>query len=349
MSRKRALIFISLILITGCNRSIVKPFVRDFIFPEDLAPHREYPIEWWYQTGYFSYREDTIPDFAYEFTLFRMHQKESPGWPRILFIPFGEIYVSHFVLYNIRTKERIFVEDIYLPKFLVAGKAIKFSKKGFFLKSNGKKIDFLFKGNLDTMFLKLNVEDSIHIAFQFLPEKSPVPHYNGVIKIGNSGESYYYSLTDVEIKGSLRIDNTTYNVSGKTWFDQQWGNFHPEPWDWFSIRLESGEEFMLFNFPGADWRAGTYIKRDGSYQYIQDFKLNLSREITTKTGKKLPIPAPALIQIPEIDAEIEVEAMGNEQLNYSQYTPVYWEGICKVRGRIGEREIKGFAFFENWR
>ena len=346
--KKLTILLFLVIIITGWSKQI-KPFVRDFIFPKDLAPHREYPIEWWYQTGYFSCSQDTIPNFAYEFTIFRMHRTENKYWPKILFIPFAESYVSHFVLYNIKTKERIFIEDIYFPPFLIAGKAIKFSKKSLFLQGDGKKIDFIFKGSIDTMFLKLNIEDSISVEFNLIPKKPPVPHCNGIVKMGNSGESYYYSLTDVDLKGLLKVDTINYDVVGKTWFDQQWGDFYAEPWDWFSIRLESGEKFMLFNFPKANLKAGTYVKKDGSYQYIQNFELNLSKEMTTKKGRKLPIPAPCTIKIPEIDTEIEVEAMGDKQINYSQHTPPYWEGICKVKGRIGERKIKGFAFFENWR
>lgn len=53
------------------------------------------------------------------------------------------------------------------------------------------------------------------------------------------------------------------------------GTYHLEKpvtnWEWFPMRFFDGEEIMLFPFPNTGYQDGTYIKKDGQYQRLNNF------------------------------------------------------------------------------
>jgi predicted secreted hydrolase len=58
---------------------------------------------------------------------------------------------------------------------------------------------------------------------------------------------------------------------------------------------------------------------------------------------------PGLIEIPSMKATFTVKALAREQYNITKYTPSYWEGLCGVEGKIGDKPVSGYAYFESWR
>ncbi len=72
---------------------------------------------------------------------------------------------------------------------------------------------------------------------------------NGYIEIGKSGNSWYYSLTRMKVRGTLSLDGSLEAVSGIGWMDHQWGPFFLTPrsdqinsYEWFGIQLDDGED-----------------------------------------------------------------------------------------------------------
>jgi hypothetical protein len=80
----------------------------------------------------------------------------------------------------------------------------------------------------------------------------------GYLPFGRKGAFYYYSLTRMDVTGTLELEKSdgtreTVNVSGLGWFDHQWGPFYVTPirnnnleeYEWMSIQLDSGDEILL--------------------------------------------------------------------------------------------------------
>ncbi len=81
----------------------------------------------------------------------------------------------------------------------------------------------------------------------------------GYLPFGQRGSFYYYSLTRLQVAGTLtltKLDGTgteTVNVSGIGWYDHQWGPFYVTPirnksleeYEWMSIQLDSNDEILL--------------------------------------------------------------------------------------------------------
>jgi hypothetical protein len=93
--------------------------------------------------------------------------------------------------------------------------------------------------------------NKIGIAFNIESRNPPLPvGGTGFVVWGGGLEStYYYSLTRLDIEGTLRVVDREYEVSGIGWMDHQWGNFAGavggQFWEWFSIQLENNVELNL--------------------------------------------------------------------------------------------------------
>ena len=92
---------------------------------------------------------------------------------------------------------------------------------------------------------------SLHLKIQSMTSPYIVGD-DGYVTIGDSGDSYYYSLTNLEVKGELSIDGESFEVTGFGWLDHQWGPFMLNPlpfsknsYEWMALHLDNGQEYMV--------------------------------------------------------------------------------------------------------
>ena len=80
----------------------------------------------------------------------------------------------------------------------------------------------------------------------------------GYLPFGRKGAFYYYSLTRLDVLGTLELEKPgggreSVSVRGVGWYDHQWGPFYVTPirnrnleqYEWMSIQLDSGDEILL--------------------------------------------------------------------------------------------------------
>src|SRR5262249_32722876 len=100
-----------------------------------------------------------------------------------------------------------------------------------------------------------------------LSRKGPEP--------GNA--SYYYSVTRMRVRGTLRIAEEPIAVAGLAWMDREWGTSALgralAGWDWFSLQLADGRDVMFYQLRHKDgtrdpWSAGVLVDRDGVPQRL---------------------------------------------------------------------------------
>lgn len=229
-------------------------------FADEFLTHRKCS-EWWYSTGYFF--DENNNQYTYQFTLARI---------KIMGIRFHVILTA---LTDIANNKHYYGQQISLfnKGIITTSDETSFAQLASIRYSKNEKSSFgkmeLAMDNKDYS-LQLNLE----------AKKAPVWHCDdGVLLMGNTGDpkdtTFYFSITNLDLKGTMDLHGQVHEVKGKAWFDKQGGTYHLEKpvtnWEWFSMRFFDGEEIMLFPFPNTGYHDGTYIKKDGQYQRLNNF------------------------------------------------------------------------------
>ena len=294
---------------------------------EEWAPHHK-ANDWWYLTGYL--RSVTRPDclYSYQFTIIN---------PR----HFGKaFYVLHLAFTDMQTGQH----------FLERRKRITGKKTGI----TGENVAFLPYGllerNRNGMMLNARVKE-VELTLNLKPGKDAVWHgNNGVMVMGTPEDpqqrTVYYSFTNMPTSGSVKLTDGSgqrqeFEVTGKSWFDRQWGPFRllsvVSFWEWFSIRFFDDEEVMLFAFPQHSYYEGTFIDKTGKSRRITDYKydyhkLNNRCKLLFSYGWDVTLPG------------IKDERYRIVPMNERQFNGRYYEMMASVSGMDGT-EV-GYCFVE---
>jgi predicted secreted hydrolase len=174
-------------------------------------------------------------------------------------------------------------------------------------------------------------------------------HRTGLANLAEAGESYYYSRTRLFVSGTISVHGVQVPVTGRAWFDHQWGNFDPRAigWDWFALQLSDGSDVMFSLVRDeADqplYCYGTFIGPDGTASHLtaDQFQV-LSTESWTSPSSGAVYPAGWEVSIPDWGVEVtvmpvidrcEFDATSTTQ-NY------YWEGEVTVSGSHNGKAFK---------
>ena len=72
----------------------------------------------------------------------------------------------------------------------------------------------------------------------------------GFLYQGTSGYSYYYSLTKLNLTGTLKLNDITEPITGTAWVDHQYGQLKStieDQYEWFSIQLSNGMDLNIWD------------------------------------------------------------------------------------------------------
>jgi predicted secreted hydrolase len=293
----------------------------------EWAPHAQ-GVEWWYVTGIVNDSEGRR--YFYQFTIFHGFRLGAI-----------EGFVSHLALTDVAAGKHYFYEDFAQPNNRVYG-----SEKTIALKDSAVMIETDDKG-ISRLSLS-GTAPGFSLTLGLTPAKPAAWHgEKGIIVMGQPEKSrersFYYSFTNMQTEGQLILSGKKIPVKGSSWFDRQWGAFTESAWDWFSLRLNDGREFMLFGFPGTGFNAGTLVAPDGaaapvaSFQYekLGSMRFTAPGGATYILGWRVKLPS---------GEEFRILPMLADQFNPAQNTPPYWEGLCEVFSANGEK--LGFCIME---
>ncbi len=182
---------------------------------------------------------------------------------------------------------------------------------------------------------------------------------DGYVTIGTSGESYYYSLTDMKVTGTIEMDGEQWEVEGMGWMDHQWGPFmlNPTPlsknsYEWMAIQLDNGQQYMvsdLFDRQGHSYREEGF----GSIGWVDsDCSQGRSLDHTIErlsywpyTDKDWYFASKWRILVPETGLDVTVTPVVPDQTVDFLGSPFY-EGRALVTGTVGDQTVTGLAFVE---
>ncbi|HXH18901.1 MAG TPA: lipocalin-like domain-containing protein, partial [Chitinophagales bacterium] len=217
-------------------------------FPDDEGYHPGNEVEWWYTTGHvtgdstgthYSYMVsffyyDTIPTFD-GFRIFNLANDNT-----------GEFYDETLPVTSYTTLS----EDHLEIKAAVGFPGAPHQEEWTTLRDSMNNL-LPFEYHLKAS----QANGSIDMTYRSLVR--PLILENGFFYQGATGYTYYYSLTKIEISGTITMNGVTETVRGTGWVDRQWGAFNPfygEKYEWFSIQLSNGMAMNVWNIFTPDNR-----------------------------------------------------------------------------------------------
>jgi predicted secreted hydrolase len=338
-----------LCFLPGASASEFKDVTQDYAlkFPADFYYKDGYRVQWWYFTGHLFDQEGR--EYGYELTFFVVGVQT-----RAYKSKFGvdNIYISHFALTDVAGKKFYTSEKSDSGTYGFAGAEADDLKVWV----NDNKL----WGTTERIHIMAMDKDRT-LELELTPAKRVV--LNGQKGFSRKSEdsagiaSWYFSYTDLNAQGSLKIGQRTFAVHGKGWFDREISSGKAgksdKGWDWLALQLDDGREIMLYVMRKADgtadrFSAGTVVYRDGRYRQlaVDDFRITSLRHYkSAKTSARYP--SEWEIKIPGEGLDLKVTPLLEDQEFVATYSTgnYYWEGTCKVEGQTTGRayvELTGY-------
>ena len=288
-------------------------------FAEEWGLHRRCS-EWWYTTGMLHAENGDAYGFQYTLVKNRV---------------FGiEMWLAMEALTDLQTGKHFYSQTFCRGKNkpLVTPHTVRANGSTLTRSGNGFDLD-------------LHAKDYT-IALRMEADKPPVWHCDhGFLRMGvpdkDRETTFYYSYTNLALKGTLTFNGKAIPVTGQGWFDKQGGPFRvtnlATHWEWFSFRFFDKEEIMLFSFPQSHMADGTYIHADGTSTRLNHYTIT---PLDFTTANEIKFSCKWKVTLPGIrDEEYTIVPLVDGQINLA-----YFELLAGIYDR--EKKLCGYCFVE---
>jgi predicted secreted hydrolase len=322
-----------------------------FEFPRDHVSHAGFKTEWWYFTG--NLRTDAGRRFGYQLTFFRQGIRP-PGSPRAKsrFVQ-DDLKFGHFAVTDLAGRKFLFSQSLTRGAF---------EEAGFGDGQKDTRLAWLGSWNLrltpEGGFAISADEPDRALDLVLQPKKPWALHGDAGLSHkaeGGNSASYYYSATRLDARGTVRIGNERFTVTGESWFDHEWATNQLAAdqvgWDWFSLQFNDGTELMLYRLRRRDGSvdpasSGSFIDREGKVHHLT----NAQMQVTTTERWKSPrsgaeYPSAWKLEVPAHQITLTVRPPMNEQ-ELVLHPVTYWEGMVDLQGNRAGAEVRGHGYVE---
>lgn len=320
----------------------------EFEFPRDHGSHDEYKTEWWYYTGHL--RTDGGRRYGFEVTFFRVGVDRDPAETRW---DLQNLSLAHFALTDIGEGKFRYYEKLNRSSPFTAAAATG-------------KLDVFNEGwrattQADGSWRLVARQSGDAIDLTMRSRKTPAIHGRNGVSVKAEGVGYashYYSMTRLEVKGSVTSAGRRERCSGLAWMDHEFGSSalreNQQGWDWFAIQLENETELMLYQIRRSDGipdvtSSGSLITDSGEVIHIRRDQMSIrpaGRWRSPRTGALYPMGWD--VQVPSLRISLKLTPLlQNQELVTSGSTQVtYWEGAVDATGSFGNVSISGQGYVE---
>ena len=324
----------------------VKPN-RTFAFPQDHGAHPDFRTEWWYVTG--TVKTEKGEELGFQITFFRTRpridtrnvSKFSPKQ-----ILFAHTAISDPTVGKLLHDQRSARSGFGIAEAKVGDADVRIRDWRFFRLPDGR-----FAARIKAREFTLNL--------LFKPTQPPLLQgKQGYSQKGldPKSASYYYSLPQMAITGTITRGTSTVKVTGRSWLDREWSSrilgAGAVGWDWVGLNFDDGSALMAFRVRGKNgksvWAGGTYRRPNGAAVTLKptDVRFTPTRIWRSKrTGGVYPVAQILTIRLPEGEKRLTITPIfADQELDArSSGLPVYWEGMVRTRGGRGYLELTGYA------
>jgi predicted secreted hydrolase len=209
-----------------------------------------------------------------------------------------------------------------------------------------------------TFPLHLRAEDE-DVALDLHLESAKPPVLQGERGLSRKGPepgnaSYYYSLTRMPVRGTIRLRSERFEVEGLAWMDREWSTAAVGKdlagWDWFALQLEDGRELMYYRLRRRDgtadpFSAGVVVDARGGARTLTRDGVRLEATGVWRS-RRSGVEYPAGWRLTDTAGGLELTItprLADQELDVS---PRYWEGAVEVRGIEGGQPVAGHGYVE---
>lgn len=228
-------------------------------FPRDLGSHPEFAIEWWYITGHL--RADAGGrELGFQLTFFR-----------------SRVAATQSMTSAFAAKQLLFAHAAVTD---VAGRQLhhdqRMAREGFGLAQASTHDTAITLHDWSLVRHATHYQaQATGSGFEFqlaLRETQPLllQGQQGWSRKGPQAAqaSYYYSLPQLQVKGSLALAGKSTPVQGTAWLDHEWSQALLDPqavgWDWIGMNLLDGSALTAFQLRD---QAGAALWDGGSFRH----------------------------------------------------------------------------------
>lgn len=322
---------------------------RRFAFPDDHGPHPPFKHEWWYFTGNLSDKDGRR--FGYQLTLFRIAMSPHPrpgesAWGT------RQLYMAHFALTDAADDGFHAFQRFERGAMGLAGAAARpfhvwLDDWSVTAVAPGAAFPARLHAAQDGYGVNLTLQRGKPVVLEGdhgLSRKGGAP--------GNA--SYYYSLTRMPSRGTVRIGDRTFHVQGDSWMDREWSTSalaeDQAGWDWFALQLSDDREIMYYRLRntggGTDPHSGgTLVFPDGHSRRLSQREVRLTvLDHWQSPDSGIRYPAKWRLRVPGRGVDVTIAPLvKGQELNVAV---TYWEGSVTVRGRAGGAAVSGYGYLE---
>ena len=318
---------------------------RPMSFPEDHGPHPDFRMEWWYYTG--NLKTSAGRHVGFQLTFFRIalspaEEPRSSAWAT------RQLYVAHFAVTDTAGGRFHAASRTSRAALDLAGaQATPFRVWVESWSAEGEGGATRLRAREGDVAIDLTVSPAKPVVLQGdrgLSRKGPEP--------GNA--SFYYSLTRMPTRGTVRLGSETLEVSGEAWMDREWSTSAlgaaVEGWDWFAVQLDDGRELMVYLLRRRDgtldpFSAGTLVAADGTARRLEAAEVQVETLAHwTSPHSGVRYPARWRLSVPSAELRLEIEPrVADQELRVGTR---YWEGAVAVSGSSGGQPGAGWGYVE---
>lgn len=315
-------------------------------FPHDEGSHPDFRTEWWYITGWLEREREA--DVGFQITFFRVRPETDERNPSA-FTP-REIVIAHAALSDAKRGRLTHGEKSARSGFGLAGAAEGRTQVW---------VDDWSLAQATPSYRTRIAGPEFLMDFGFAPTQAPLLQGDaGVSRKGPKPESasYYYSIPQLRVTGTLVEGSRRSPVSGTAWLDHEWSSTYMDErasgWDWIGINFDDGGALMAFKMRergGAKfWAGGAYRSRTGERRAFAPDDVEFTALETWRSPRTGAI-YPVRWRVKAGAIEVVIEPLMNDQEHDTRASvgTVYWEGAVTAlidgkRAGRGYLELTGY-------
>jgi predicted secreted hydrolase len=315
---------------------------RDFTFPTDHGPHPAFRTEWWYYTGNLASAGGR--HVGYQLTFFRVALAPAVP-PRDSAWAARDVYLAHLAVTDTAGGRFHAVQRAARGAAGLAGAAAA----PFHVWLEDWSAAAVGGDAFPVRLVAAEGEVAVDLVLE--RGKPPVLHGERGLSRKGAGEgnaSFYYSLTRMPTRGTVRLGGERLAVTGQSWMDREWSTSalgDNVGWDWFALQLADGREVMFYQLRRPDGAAdplsaGTVVAADGTARplALADVRLEVLGHWTSPRGGAR-YPARWRLGIPREGLSLEIVPRLADQEHPAPLR--YWEGA--VTARSGALQASGYV------
>ncbi len=312
---------------------------RRLRFPHDHGSHPDFRVEWWYVTGLIEAGDSAL---GFQITFFRARPDRDTANPSA-FAP-RHVLIGHAALSDARERRLLHQQRVARAGFGLAEAA------------EGRTAVWIDDWRLEQtgrgyrMHLPFDV-----FGYDLELEATRPPMVNGEGGYSRKGPrpesaSYYYSVPQLVVSGTVQRAWGATPVTGKAWLDHEWSSSYlderADGWDWIGINLDDGGALMAFRIRGRDgsafWAGATLRTAAGASRVYAPGEVAFEAGRlwqSPRTGARYPVAWRVTLG----GDRYEIAPLFDDQEQDARATTgtVYWEGAVHLL-RNGRRVGAGY-------